>query len=286
MTAPLKEQSLYHLMRDYMAVMGTSRTTVIALQAYINAIQRVDCEDKELKPLILSLNRVINHAEPKNVSLWHLIREFETEMAPHFNTPKDQLKNRAVDILTRKLKRFETDTRNLTERCAECIHSGDFIIVSSPTGYIRNALILAHAHLERSFRILVLKQDLPRTRDIVEALDHHEIPYELIPQYNLSHYLASATKLFISAVSVTSDNKAITGLGTAGAVSICHAHQVPVYMFVESLKFSQTPLSGQHIYKTEKKHVESEVVFHVTTFSNDFVDLNQVDHMITEKGEY
>ncbi|MBU0993928.1 MAG: translation initiation factor eIF-2B [Proteobacteria bacterium] len=278
-------QTLYHLIRDYMQAMGTSRTTIVALQSYIDAVRRLDCNESDFKPLMLELNQVIKSAEPKIVSLTHLIEEFEAEMETHSMGSLDQIKERTAELLTQKLKRFETDTLKLTRHCADRIETGDFIIASSPTAYICDAFAVAHKELSRSFRVLALKQDFLRTRELVKTLEHHQIPYELIPQYNLSHYLGQTTKLFISAVSVTTDQKAVTGLGTANVVSICHAHNVPVYLFVESLKFSHTPLSDQHIYREETETKESNITFHMTTYSNDFVGMHRVDHLITENGE-
>jgi hypothetical protein len=63
--------------------------------------------------------------------------------------------------------------------------------------------------------VLALKQDFIRTKELVNDLARHGVDHLLIPEYNLSHYLKSATKLFIGAVSVSADNQAVTGVGTA-----------------------------------------------------------------------
>ncbi len=280
-----KNQMLYHLIRDYMYAMGTSRTTIVALKSYIDAIRRLDCPEAEFKNLVLELNGVIKNTEPKIVSLAHLIEAFEKEMQPHFDNGMEKTKTRAVEILNQQLKRFEADTRMVTEQCASRIEPGDFIIASSPTEYLSRAFILAHATMKKQFKVLVLKQDFLRTRDLVNALEQNGIEYVLIPQYNLSHFLRVANKLFIGAVSISTDQQAVTGFGTANVVSICHAHKVPVYLFIETLKFSHTPLLDQRIFMEEKDSVESDVTFHMTTFSNDFVNLDLVDHLITENGE-
>lgn len=279
------DKTLYPLVRDYMNAMGTSRTTLVALKSYIDAVQRIKCTDAEFKPLLLELNGVIRDTEPTVVPLVHLIEEFEAELQPHFDKGLAEVKAEASKILASKLKRFEADTQKLTQRCTDLIANGDFIIVHSPTGYIRNAFVNAHTETKRQFRVLVLKQDFLRTKDLVNALDAHEVAYLLVPEHNLSHYLAEADKLFISAVAITSDGKAVTGLGTANVVSICHACGVPVYLFAESIKFSHKPLPDQNIYKEECARVEKDCEFRMTAFSHDFVDMAMVDHLITENGE-
>ncbi|RJP77871.1 MAG: hypothetical protein C4522_14345 [Desulfobacteraceae bacterium] len=280
-----KNQILYHLIRDYMYTMGTSRTTIVALKSYIDAIQRLNCTEQELKGLVLELNEVLKKTEPKIVSLAHLIEVFEEEMKQHWDSGMEAFKSRATAYLEQQLKRFEADTKSVTAQCAERIEPGDFIITSSPTEYLSKAFILAHTALKKQFKVLVLKQDYLRTRDMVNTLENHGIEYVLIPQYNLSHFLGKANKLFIGAVSISTDQKAVTGFGTANVVSICHTHNVPVYLFIETLKFSHTPLQDQHIYMEKKDIIESDTIFHMTSFSNDFVDLNLINHLVTEKGE-
>lgn len=278
-------QTLYPLIRDYMKAMGTSQTTLVALKSYGNAVRRLKCADAEFEPLLMELNEVIRDTEPTVVPLVHLIEEFETEMQPHFGKGLVEAKARAAEILEAKLKRFEAETQRLTEQCMAQIAPNDTIIVHSPTGYIRNAFVRAHTELNRSFKVLILKQDFLRTRNLVNALDEHQVDYLLLPEHNLSHCLEEAGKLFISSVTITSDGKAVTGLGTANVVSICHAYHVPVYLFAESIKFSRKPLTDQNIFKEECCKIENEHEFRMTAYSHDFVDLHMVDHLITEDGE-
>ena len=278
-------QTLYQLIRTYMDTVGTSQTTLVALKSYIHAVRRLTCTEDQFKPLILELNGVIRDTEPKVVSLLHLIEAFESEMQPYFDADLETARTKAIEILTGKLDAFEADTKRLTEACTAAVNDGDFIIVHSPTAYIRNGLVRAHVHSNRRFKVLVLKQDFFRTKDLVNALQLHGLDYRLIPEHNLSHYLEKAKKVFISAVTVTADHKALTGPGTANVVGICHANHVPVYLFAESLKFSHTPLHEQHIHKARNQHLEGGFAFELTAFSHDFVDLAMVEHIITEKGE-
>ena len=282
---PNVNKTLYPLIRDYMSAMGTSRTTLVALKSYMNAIDRLKCMESEFWPQLMELNKVIRRTEPAMVPLVHLIEEFEVELQSHLNKGLDLAKTKAIEILSRKLKSFEIATQKVTENCMDLIAPGDFIIVHSPTAYIANAFIRAHAELKRPFDVLILKQDFHRTKDLVNALTEHQVPYRVIPEHNLSHYLNQANKLFISAVAITSDGKAITGLGTANVVSICHAYKVPVYLFAESIKFSHKPLANQNIFKEESHRTEKDYDFQITAFSHDYMDLAMVDHLITEKGE-
>ncbi len=278
-------QTLYPLVRDYMNALGTSRTTVVALKSYIEAVRRLACDDDQFRSSLLALNTVIRETEPKVVPLVHLIEEFEDELQASREKDLAAAKSVVFKILQNKLQRFEADTLKLSEQCTSLIEPNDFIIAHSPTAYIRDGFVRAHNELKRPFKVLVLKQDFLRTKDLVNAFDAHKIDYLLIPEHNLSHYLGQTDKLFISAVTITAEGQAITGPGTANVVSICHAYKVPVFLFAESLKFSHRLLPEQRIHKKECDTMESDCRFQMTSFSHDFVGLNMVDHLYTEKGE-
>jgi translation initiation factor eIF-2B subunit alpha len=277
--------TLYQLVREYMDVMGASRTTLAALKSYIDSVRRLRCTAADFKRLLLELNDVIKNTEPKVIPLVHLIEDFEFEMEPHFGAELEAAKSDAIDILGRKLKQFEAQTEKLTRNCVQSIEQDDFIIAHSPTAYIQQAFVRAHRDEERMFRVLVLKQDFLRTRQLVSALEEHQVEHLVIPEYNLSHYLGAVNKLFIGAVSVSADQKAVTAIGTANVVGLCHVHKIPVHLFVEAIKFAHGPIMTQRIYREEHDKVESDFTFRMTTFSHDIVDLKMVDHVITEDGE-
>lgn len=285
MTTITDHSVLYRLIRDYMHAMGASRTTLVALQSYMDSIRRLRCTEAEFKPALFELDEVICNTEPKVIPLVHLIREFEAEMQPHFDSGLDHAKAAATRILAGKIEQFEDVTERLTAHCVERIADGDFIVTHSPTGYIRDALVRAHGDLGRRFKVLVLKQESLRSKQLVEALEQRQVEHLVIPEQHLSHYLEVVNKLFIGAVSVSADRKAITGIGTANAVGVCYAHRIPVYLFLETIKFAHTPLPNQRIYREQQATVEADFTFRMTTFSHDFVDLAMIGHVVTEEGE-
>ena len=172
-----RNHALYQLIRDYMNAMGTSHTTLVALNTYIDAIGRIKCPETAFMDHLMELNNVICNTEPKVIPLVHLIEEFETEMGFYKDSSLETAKQRAVTILQQKRDRFESDTREVTENCVKNIAPDDFIIAHSPTGYIRNAFIYAHVELKRKFRVLILKNNFLRTKNLVGALEQHQIPH-------------------------------------------------------------------------------------------------------------
>ena len=133
--------------------------------------------------------------------------------------------------------------------------------------------------------MIILKQDLVKTKLLVKTLSKAKIDLLVVPEYSLSHYIEKANKLFIGAVSITPDAKVVAAIGTANIVGLCHINKVPVYLFANSLKFSFHPSSSQRIHTKTVPTSQDDVSYVLTTHSHDIVDLKLVDHLVTEDGK-
>ena len=165
------------------------------------------------------------------------------------------------------------------------IEGGDVIIAHSPSLAVRNALSSAHTDLHRRFRVIVLEQHFIRIKQLIRDLTANSIEHLVIPEYNLSHFLDLANKLFLGATSVTPDRKVIATVGSANIVGLCHLNRIPVYLLINSLKFAHQSVAGQKIFKVDQKQAKENLTYMQTTFSHDMVDFNLIDHVITEEGE-
>jgi len=167
----------------------------------------------------------------------------------------------------------------------QVVAENDFIIVQSPSLAIRSILKRARTEQHKNFRVLILDQHFRRIKQLISELSAVGVEHLVAPDYNLSHFLATADKIFIGAVSVTPDAKVVTTIGTANAVGLCHLKRVPIYLLVSSLKFAHQAIARQHIHKTESQLSQDDLTYRHATYSHDMVDLQLIDHVITEKGE-
>ena len=282
---PIELESLYQLFRDHEEVMGTSRTTIVALQSIHDSIQRLRCPPHALENLVLELDDVIKNTQPKIIPLVHLIEAFESEMRPHFGKPLDEAKACALAILDQKLALFQSAIERLVDHGRRLIEDGDVIIAHSPSLAVRNALASAHTDLHRRFRVIVLEQHFIRIKQLIRDLTANGIEHLVIPEYNLSHFLEIANKLFLGATSVTPDRKVITTVGSANIAGLCHLNRIPVYLLINSLKFAHQSVAGQKIFKADQKQAKENLTYMQTTFSHDMVDFDLIDHVITEEGK-
>ena len=188
---------LCSLIRDHEDNVGSSRVTMMALKAFIESIKAVNCEVDAVRELYFELAETIKNTEPKVIPLIHLIEEFESEIRGNGNASIDEVKGRAIQILEEKHDKIKTKTGQVIEHGLTCINDGDVIIVHTLSFDVTNMLKLAREVLHKEFRVIVLKQDLAKTRRLVKSLAAAGIDMEIIPEYSLGHTIGQGNKVFM-----------------------------------------------------------------------------------------
>ena len=119
----------------------------------------------------------------------------------------------------------------------------------------------------------------------MKILTDHKIEFDVIPEYDLVHYFDKITKLFIGTQALTNDNYLICDPGTSNIVSECHIHDIPIYLFLKTLKFSHYPAEDQNIRKNSYQDEHEGIEYEFSIHSNDIIKLNLINHIITENGD-
>lgn len=281
---PKDKENLYKLFRDHGDVLGTSGTTQVALESFINSIHALKCKPDELRQLVSELTHTIKNTEPRIPPLIHLMEQFEREMENRYSGDLATTKKQISDILSEKLSIYKDKFRKVVEQGKQHVADGDRIIVYSTSSAVRTILVESKAEGKR-FEVLILKQDFSKTRKLIWTVSGAKIDHQVIPEYNLSNFVSKANKFFMGAISVTHDQQVVCQLGTAEIVSLCHVKQVPVYMFTNSLKFSHRDSCEQQIHEKQENHCQGDCTYRMTVHSHCILDLGLVDHIITEDGE-
>ena len=278
-----EQQTIDKLFRDLARVYSTSATSIIGLDSFQTAIEELVCNDRDIEAEITKLSDVIKNTQPRMFPLDNLMLILDKEIKPLAD--KNQLtKEFAVKLLNSFKNRLESDVAALVEKSVKYIDDSDFIVIHSIEENIEH-LIPAAKKRGVNFKILVLKQDIATTGKILNILNDHQIEFEVIPEYDLIHYFNKITKLFIGTQALTNDNKIICDPGTSNIVSECHIHEIPIYLFVKTLKFSHYPATDQNIRKNSYKDEHEGIKYEYSIHSNDIIKLKLISHIITEKGD-
>ena len=278
-----EQHTIDKLFRDLIRVYSSSATSIIGLDSIQIAIEELVCNDSNLAFEINKLSDVVKKTQPRMFPLDNLMLILDKEIKSL--DEKNQLtKGTATKVIDAFKKRLESDMHSLIEQGVACIDDDDFIVIHSIEENIEY-LIPEAKKLGKKIKILVLKQDIVTTGKILKILNDYQIEFEVIPEYDLVHYFDKITKLFIGTQSLTNDNHIICDPGTSNIVSECHIHEIPIYLFLKTLKFSHFPASDQNIRKNSYKDEHDGIEYSFSIHSNDIINLTLINHIITEKGE-
>ena len=279
----IKQHTIDKLFRDLIRVYSTSATSVIGLNAIQTAIEELVCKNNDLGDEIRKLSDALKNTQPRMFPLDNLLIILDKEIRSLIDG-KQLTKESVYEILKTFRIRLESDLEGLVEAGIECINNGDFIVIHSIEENIEH-LIPEAKKRGLDFKILVLKQDILTTGKILNILNNNQISYEVIPEYDLVHYFDKITKLFIGTQALTNDNHLICDPGTSNIVSECHIHNIPILLFLKTLKFSHYPVSYQNIRKNSFTDEHDGLEYSFSIHSNDIIKLELISHIITEKGE-
>ncbi len=280
-------QNMYKLLRDLGDIQGIARITVLSLNAFIESIRQLQCTKEELQPLYFELAEAIKTSQPKIIPLIHLLIQFEKEMQEIMTSEMnlEEIREKTIENLDSKIKQFQNNAARVTENGLKYINNHDVIIVHSPSSVVTNILVQAKVKWNKRFEVIILEHNRDRTRQIIQALRDNEIEHIVAPAYNLSHHIERATKMFLGALTITSDRKIVAPTGTAGTVSLCHLNGIPVHLFANTLHYSHRTSTDQYIYQEEEDTRSANIDFSMTTHSHDLVSLDLINHIVTENGE-
>ena len=280
-------QNMYKLLRNLGDMQGIARMTVLSLNSFIESIRQLKCTKDQLQPLYFELAEALKSSQPKIIPLIHLLERFEKEMG-EIMTPEmdlEEIREKTIENLQERIKQFQDNAARVTENGLKYINNHDVIIVHSPSSVVTNILVQAKEKWNKRFEVIILEHNRDRTRQIIQALRDNDIDHIVAPAYNLSHHIDRATKMFVGALTITSDRKIVAPTGTAGSVSLCHLNGIPVHLFANTLHYSHKASMDQYIYQEEENTHSANMDFSMTTHSHDLVSLDLINHIVTENGE-
>lgn len=277
---------LHRLVREHEDVAGSSRATLLALRAFMASLDELQCPDEELFDQYMELTHAIKTTRPKIIPLIHLIEEFEDEIKPFFSDNLEQVQQKAKEILQAKHDRLQAKSGKIIELGLTCVETDDTIVVHTININVISIITLSHQVMEKNINVIVLQQNLAKTKRMISQLRQSDVPLQAVPEYSLSHYIGQADKMFCAALSITADQKVVAPVGTANITSLCHVHKIPVYLFANTLKFAHGVFDDQRIHRETIRQDEDAQAYELVTYSHDVVDLKMVDYLVTEDGIY
>ena len=274
------------LFRDIVKFYSSSQTSIITLNAITAAITELECPTEDFKMELTTVCDIIKNSQPRMFPIDNLIILLEKELQEkdYFSDKDIDARKTAVTKIIESLEeRLNDDMNELANQGVKHIEDGDHIILHSVEEGAE--LLLPEAkRMGKNFEVLILRQDLVKTKQVINILDTAGIKYTVVPEWDLIHFFDKVNKLFIGAYALTVDGKFVSDSGTSNIVSECHIHKIPVYLFAPTLEITNTFSRDQNIYLKDESVSESGSDYNLISHSSDIVSLDLVDHIITEHG--
>jgi len=274
------------LFRDIVKFYSSSQTSIITLNAITAAITELECPTEDFKMELTTVCDIIKNSRPRMFPIDNLIILLEKELQEkdYFSDKDIDARKTAVTKIIESLEeRLNNDMNELATQGVKHIEDGDHIILHSVEEGAE--LLLPEAkRMGKNFEVLILRQDLVKTKQVINILDTAGIKYTVVPEWDLIHFFDKVNKLFIGAYALTVDGKFVSDSGTSNIVSECHIHKLPVYLFAPTLEITNTISRDQNIYLKDESVSESGSDYNLISHSSDIVSLDLVDHIITEHG--
>ncbi len=277
---------LHRLVREHEDVAGSSRSTLLALRAFMASLDELQCPEEELHDQYMELTHAIKTTRPKIIPLIHLIEEFEEEIEPYFSDDLGKVQQKAKEILQAKHDKLQNKSGKIIELGLTTVASDDTIVVHTINVNVISIITLSHQVMDKNINVIVLQQNMAKTKRMINQLRQAEVPLQAVPEDSLSHYIGQADKMFCAALSITADHKVVAPVGTANITSLCHVHDIPVFLFANTLKFAHGVFDDQRVHRETIRQDEDAQAYELVTYSHDVVDLKMVDYLVTEDGIY
>ena len=283
----IDQKILDSLFRDIVKFYSSSQTSLITLRAMIKAVKFLECEDDMFRVQIREVCKIITNSQPRMFPIDNLIilLEHELKKNSYFKDKNISVKKTAtIEIIEDLITRLNYDMRELANQGLDHITDGDFIVLHAVEEPVE--LLLPEAKkMGREFEVLILRQESVKTNRVIKVMEENQIKFTVIPEWDLIHTFDKVTKLFIGAYAITADGRFVSDSGTSNIVSECYIHKLPIYLFAPILEITPTVSDNQNLYLKEESQYASGVDYTLISHSCDIVNLDLVNHIITDQGE-
>ena len=283
----IDQKILDGLFRDIVKFYSSSQTSLITLRAIIKAVKFLECEDDMFRVQIREVCKIITNSQPRMFPIDNLIilLEHELKKNSYFEDKNISVKKSGtIEIIEDLITRLNYDMRELANQGLDHITDGDFIVLHAVEEPVE--LLLPEAKkMGKEFEVLILRQESVKTNRVIKVMEENQIKFTVIPEWDLIHTFDKVTKLFIGAYAITADGRFVSDSGTSNIVSECYIHKLPIYLFAPILEITPTVSDNQNLYLKEESQYASGVDYTLISHSCDIVNLDLVNHIITDQGE-
>lgn len=276
---------LSSLLREFENDIGTSDLLRVVLEALKKSMKDFRPQSHtDFRNQFENLVYLFCHTEPK----FGLFRYYFQKLIYEF----DHLPDGFQDFDTFFENQIEHIQKKEAENNLAILHHSEeidvhnkSILIYDQSHTVRN--VLSHLQAQKKkFNVIVAEQEPEKTHSNIEFLHQANIPFQVVPDYMLSHIGDRVDMLFFGALTLKSNMDFVMSTGTHSVISEFHTMKTPLYMFIQTTKLSLWESDHKEVYHREESRCHSCKPINYTRlkFSHDRVEAGLFDKIITNEG--
>lgn len=272
---------------------GTTKLNGMVLDALGIAVRdfREKNEEDFLKQFF-ELLELVKNTEPRIAlvidslyGVWMALQEAKSKNHPDRHLFWEQ---QVLEALNEYQRETKEENKKIIDIGNLEIHKNDVILIHSISKTVLEVLFEAKRN-GKKFRVIIAEQESEKTHQLIETISHHQIHFQVIPEYMLSHIESEVTKVFLGGVTINNELNVVGDAGSNAIVSEFHLKKIPIYLFLASRKFSLwKSRESHHAYKVKNVRTfagNRPISFERIKFSHDRIPLEYYTYVITELGK-
>ena len=285
-----KTDLLSQLLRDLEIEIGTRDMTTLVLNSLIDSTKTLKTDTSEdFYNQFKNLVDLISNTEPKFGVLNYYFANICDDLRQHIcikSCSKSKWKNVVLRRIKGILKEARRQKREILKNAERINVEKKTILIHDHSHTVQDALV-HYKRMGKKFRVVIAEQDFDKTHSNIERLHSAQIPFQVVPSYMLSHVHDEIDMAFFGAVTLKDTMNFVMAPGTYGVISEFHMIGVPIYMFIDTAKFSlwkSKKRSEIFMHKHTRSHYSKPIEYERIKYSHDRVPAELFKKVITNVG--
>lgn len=280
------------LLREIEMEIGSRDLADLVFKSLISAVKNLDVKDVDcFNEEFLKMLKLVTQTEPRygilNYYFVKLSKFTQTTICPD---GKCRIKWKQIFIkeVEEILKHGRQQGDEILKQAEKVDVEGKTILIHDHSHTVQDVLV-HYKNMGKHFRVIIAEQSSEKTQDNIERMHTAEIPFQVVPSYMLSHLHGEIDMTFFGAVTMKSTMDFVMAPGDHSLISEFHVIGVPIYMFVDTSKFSLWEAKKKmevFMHKHERQHHSKPITYERIKYSHDRVPVDLFTKIVTNAGVF
>ncbi len=280
-----KREILSNIIREFENEIGTSALFLVTMNTLQQAIISFKPQNEaDFRLQIKNVMADLCNTKPRFGIFQYYIQHISA-CIPQSSQDIESLRTVLLQSIEKAKQEAQTHNQKMVEHAHHLPVRKKSILIYEQSHIVREVIKQFHEH-KKHIRVVVAEQEYEKTHAIIEFLHIYNIPFQVVPDYMLSHVGDYVDMVFFGALTLQDTMEFVMPTGSHALISEFKTMNIPVYVFLQTTKFSLWNSEKKDIYhkKETRKHFQKEINYERLKFSHDRVHIDLCTHIITEHG--